>query len=340
MNVVVMRPILDALAHDSRVRLHLAAKYRRKDDAPSMIRATNLQDVVPVSAKEAGRLRADLYLCAEGSRPPGKRCHRRVVMFHGASFKGRSVAKKLKFFDRILLVGPWQHRQFLARGYFEEGDPRLERIGMPKLDALANGTIDRGALRVRLGIPREKKIVLYAPTWGEHSSMFKMGESIVEHAAKMPGVHVLVKFHDHLLDLNHSPIDWAARSGTWSWKNVTIYRDIDVVPALALADVLISDASSVLQEFTLVDRPIVYCDVPELFRSKRYKKTADTETWSQKGGVVIRGAHELSTALERCFSNPSEFSPIRRKIAEDVFYNPGTATEAALAVIRSELGWR
>jgi hypothetical protein len=339
MNVVVMRPILDALLSDPRVRVHLAAKYRRADDAAAMIRATGLERVNPLTAREAARLRADLYLCAEGSRPAGKRSHRRVVMFHGASFKGRSIAKKLKFFDRVLLVGPWQHRQFVARGYFDADDPRLVRCGMPKLDALVTGSIDTGALRARLRIPERARVVLYAPTWGEHSSMFKMGESVIEHAARVPNVHVVVKFHDHLLDPHHSPIDWAARARAWTYPNVSIHDDLDVVPALALADVLISDASSVLQEFTLLDRPIVYCDVPELFASKRYKKTADTDTWAQKGGIVVGDGAAIGPALERCFADPSEFSPIRRKIAADVFYNPGAATKAALSVIHEELGW-
>ncbi len=338
MNIVVMRPIIDALQRDPRIRLILAAKFRTRDDAPAMIAATRLKDVEPMKRRAAHKYRADLYIAPDGSRVAGKRSYRRMLTFHGASFKGRSIAKKAKFFDKIMLVGPWQRRQFIARKFIKEGDPRLVEIGMPKLDPLVNGSIDVRALRARLGIDPSKKVVLYAPTWGEHSSIFKMGEAMLERASRIDGIHVLVKLHDHLKDPNHSKIDWEARAKAWPWKNVSLYEDIDVVPAMALADVLISDASSVLQEFMLLDRPIVYCDVPELFQSKRYRKTADVDTWSQKGGIVIKTGDEIAAALDRCFSDPSEFSAARRAIANDVFYNPGIATQRALELVYSELG--
>lgn len=337
MNIVILRPILERLQRDSRIRLYLSAKFLQKDDPESMIRATGLRDVTPLKQSRARRFPADLYLSTDGSRVPGKSSYRRLLTFHGASFKGRTIAKKTRFFDKIMLVGPWQRRQFVARGYFQDNDPRFVPIGMPKLDKLAARGHDVVAIRRSLGIADHERVVLYAPTWGEQSSIFKMGEAMLEAASTVPNVRILVKLHDHLMDPTRSPIDWLERAQQWPWKNVELYRDIDVVPALAIADVLISDASSVIQEFMLLDRPVIYCDVPELLKSKRYKKTADTQTWFQKGGPVIKTGPEIVPALERSLGNPSEFSEIRRKIAEDVFYNPGTATEHALRLIYTEL---
>lgn len=41
----------------------------------------------------------------------------------------------------------------------------------------------------------------------------------------------------------------------------------DILPTLFLADLLISDASSVANEYTLLDRPIVFLDVPEMIEA-------------------------------------------------------------------------
>jgi hypothetical protein len=337
MNVVVLRPLIDAMGRDPRIRLFLSGKFRQQDDPQGLIDATGLAGVTPLSKREARKLRADLYVSAEGSRPAGKRSHRRALVFHGASFKGRSVARKTRFFDRILLVGPWQRRQFVARGWFSENDPRLVAAGMPKLDRLVRGDVDRDAVRRGLGIGHGEKLVLYAPTWGEHSSIFTMGDELVRCAAAIPGVRIVVKLHDHLLDPTRSEIDWRSRLRAFEALGVVRYDDVDVVPALAAADVLVSDASSVLQEFALLDRPIVYADVPELFASSRYRKSADTATWHQKGGIVIRRGEEIVAALERSFAAPSEFSAQRRAIAQDVFYCPGDATRRCLEILYAEL---
>ena len=76
-----------------------------------------------------------------------------------------------------------------------------------------------------------------------------------------------------------------------------LVREPDVVRTMSIADLLISDASSVANEFALLDRPIVFLDVPELIElTLRKGARLDLETWGRKGGVVVP---DVPAALER-----------------------------------------
>lgn len=337
MNLVCLRPMLDVLRQDDRVDVSLAGHVGGGDDVRPLLEEAGLDDVTPLSERAAKGLAADLYLCADGTRF-GKRCHSRVLTFHGVSFKGRSLGDRPGWFHRVMLVGPYQRRRFVGQGTFAADDPALVDVGFPKLDGLVRGEIDRAEVRRAHGVPDDAKCVLYAPTWGEHSSLESWGEPLVAALGRLPGVHVLVKLHDHAFDASRAGQDWAAATERWSGPNVVVARGVrDVVPLLAAADVLVTDASSVAQEFCLLDRPIVYADVPALFESERYRATVDHETWGRRAGEIAESPDALADAVSRALTDPEARSDVRRGVAEDLFYSPGSATERALDVLYGEL---
>lgn len=109
-------------------------------------------------------------------------------------------------------------------------------------------------------------------------------------------------------------------------------RELDVIPLLFLADVLITDASSVANEYALLDRPLVYLDVPELIQASRdVGAFVDLETWGRRGGVVVERPAEVEAAVADSLAHPARLAPIRAAIVRDLFYHPGKATEAASA---------
>ncbi len=334
-SVLCLRPLLEALARDPRIDLFFTGEYRGRDDEAELLACAALSRVNVLGENEAKALRGDLYLCPDNSRA-GKRCHCRVLTFHGVSFKGRSLVERARWFHRVFLVGPYQRRRLVELGVFPEGDARLLDIGMPKLDGLARGAVDRGAARREAGAGPGETCVLYAPTWGEHSSLVTMGEALLAELSARGDVKVLIKLHDHHVNPERSAVDWAERLRGQGLPNVVLHQGPDVVPALAAADVLISDASSVTQEFCLLDRPILFADVPELFASERYQDTLDLETWGRRIGITFRAPEEVHAALERSLRAPGEFSALRRQAAADVFYHPGEATRrGVLALYRA-----
>jgi len=111
---------------------------------------------------------------------------------------------------------------------------------------------------------------------------------------------------------------------------VKIVHNWDVCPALFAADLLISDASSVSSEFTLLDRPIIFIAVPDLLQ--RWRK-ADLDTWGRKTGWAATSLEGLNRCIDAALADPMKHSAVRRAAAADLFYKPGTATDRAVAEI-------
>ena len=72
-------------------------------------------------------------------------------------------------------------------------------------------------------------------------------------------------------------------------------RQPDVILTLFAADLLITDASSVANEYALLDRPIVFLDVPELLAAAGGEGSApDLETWGRRAARSSRDRRILS----------------------------------------------
>ncbi|MGH8428956.1 MAG: CDP-glycerol glycerophosphotransferase family protein, partial [Solimonas sp.] len=81
-----------------------------------------------------------------------------------------------------------------------------------------------------------------------------------------------------------------------------------------------------------------FLDVPELLEDMRAKgRSLDLETWGRKGGVTARWPDEAVEAVRWSLAHPRNGGPVRRAMARDLFYNPGKATDAAVAWIKSRL---
>ncbi len=278
----------------------------------------------------------DLVLCAHVSGHFPREDKERVHLFHGVSFRNMAVRRDVLVYDRLFLVGPYMRRLFTEQQLLREGDPRLVNIGFPKLDRLVDGSLDRRAILNRLGFSGRRPVVLYAPTGQKDNSLAHTGEAMLERLRATGKYDVLVKLHDHPRD---RVTDWPARLKPLLDRHTRLVADYDVVPYLFVADLLISDASSVSNEYALLNRPMVFLDVPELLDNMKKKGVAlDLDTWGRKGGVTTRWPDEAVEAVAWSLAHPRRGSEVRRAMARDLFFNPGRATAAALQWIEHRLG--
>lgn len=331
-NVAVYERVLQRLSGDSRFQLSLTSRNTRVRPANAVFDGFDLPRSLRVNDRIAAFRKYDLYLSPD-MYILAKRSQIKVHTFHGISIKGKAFSDKVLPYDRLFLIGPYQRRRFVERGVLPEDDPRFVPVGMPKTDALFDGSINRDAYLEKHGLDPRRKTLLYAPTWRPESSLNRMGEALIR---SMPGSpwNLMVKLHDLSYEIKNG-IDWSRKLNELRGANVAIIREGDVTPALFSADLLVSDASSVANEYTLLDRPIVFIDVPELF--EKYKESIDLEGWGQSSGPVVRSVEELHREIEASLAEPGRFQVQRRRIAEEGFYNPGRATDAALAAIEELL---
>ncbi|MGH8973065.1 MAG: CDP-glycerol glycerophosphotransferase family protein, partial [Acidimicrobiia bacterium] len=172
------------------------------------------------------------------------------------------------------------------------------------------------------------------PTGERFNSLETMGEELIARLDATGEYDLLIKLHDH----PHTTIDWFSRLAPLESDHVRLVRHIDVIPTLFIADLLITDASSVANEYALLDRPIVFLDVPELVEIT-YAKGAllDLGTWGRRGGRLSHSPASAVKDIEASLADPAENSDVRQALVADMFFNPGRATAAATAWMHEEL---
>ena len=260
----------------------------------------------------------------------------RIQIFHGVSFRNAAVRCENLGADYYFMVGPYMRQRFAAAGLIAEDDPRGVNIGFPKTDRLLHD--DGARLRVcrRYGFDPQRPLVLYAPTGQRHNSLELFGLEVIEALNATGRYNLLVKLHDHPKAPSR---DWVVALSELERPGFRLARELDVVPLLAAAELLITDASSVSNEYSLVDRPIVFLDTPKLIAKASAKEGSmvDLETWGRRGGPVVEGPDEIARVVEQSFVAPGRYSAVRRQMAKSLFYNPGRAPEAAVRFLRSGL---
>lgn len=337
---VCFQPIYERLRRMRGVEVFLSGGREAADGRPALS-AAQLYAPFRVPRERVislSRMRArdfDMVFCAHVSGYFPRNDKERVQLFHGVSFRNMAVRRDVLVYDHLFIVGPYMKRLFTDQQMLRESDPRLVPVGFPKLDRLVDGSLDRRALLRRVGFSGRRPILLYAPTGQVGNSLEHTGEAVLQRLKKTGKYDILIKLHDHPRDQS---VDWAARLKPLLDEHVRLAKDYDVVPYLFLADLLITDASSVSNEYSLLDRPMVFLDVPQLLASMLKKKVSlDLETWGRKGGATVQWPDEAVDAVADALAHPRRDGAIRRAMARDLFYNPGRATDAAMTWITRRL---
>lgn len=278
----------------------------------------------------------DMVFCAHVSGYFPREEKDRIQLFHGVSFRNMAVRRDVLVYDHLFVVGPYMRRLFTAQGMLRDRDPRLVPIGFPKLDRLVNGALDRRRILRRLKLSGRRPIVLYAPTGQKDNSLETgVGEAMIERLRRTGKYDILIKLHDHPRD---RATDWPDRLAPLLDAHTRLVHDYDVVPYLFLADLLVTDASSVSNEYALMNRPMVFLDVPQLLAAMQRKGVAlDLDTWGRKGGVTVRWPDEAVEAIAWSLAHARSGAALRRAMARDLFYNPGSATDRAMDWIGDRL---
>lgn len=332
---VMMRPIVRALRRVADRRFYGCSRLFGQSDGGEAFTRAGLEGLTPMSRLRARFVRFDLYLSADFSiAAPRARC--KVHTFHGVSFRNHAINTAALRYDLLLVAGPYMRRRFEELGIVDESNAaRFPVVGMPKLDALVDGSIDRVAVLERLGLDPSRRTVLYAPTWSKKFSSLEVHRQEMVSALSSLPHNVIVKLHDNSLDPRKATADWPAAFRAVESERLKYSEDPDIVPLLAAADAVVSDASSVANEFTILDRPIVFVATPGL--REKVKDKADLETWGQRAGETVEHPSALSRAIDHEFADPSRLSSVRRALAADLFFEPGRATLHAVAAIERAL---
>ena len=335
MEYAMMAPVHRRLLQDPRVRVHLTSSERPGRMTAIYREAGSGCLLLP---RRAMRMKFDACLAADFIWATLPRGTRRVQMFHGVAGKWGHIydrpAASMRQWDRLFFINRRRLQNFIASGAVTADSPAIRLVGMPKADCLVDGTLRRDEVLERHGIDPSTRTVLYAPTWTRFSSLNAMGEEVVSRLVDA-GYMVLVKLHDNSLDMAHENsggVDWAARLEPILRRGGgRLVRDGNAAPWLVASDVLVTDHSSIGFEYLLLDRPLVRIEMPELI-SGAHVPTEYVELMAE-AAASVRDAAGVLQAVDAAFQNPVDGSEQRRRVAEELFFDPGRATERAVAEI-------
>ncbi|MGW6689920.1 bifunctional glycosyltransferase/CDP-glycerol:glycerophosphate glycerophosphotransferase [Streptomyces sp. NPDC054961] len=253
--------------------------------------------------------------------------------FHEPRTKAQGRAGQDRFqaavdrFDHFLIRSEHDART-LAKG-FRLRDEVLLRTGYPRNDALVaahrseadSGERVRGPLAGEFGIDPEKKVLLYAPTFRANADGTVEGFEFpfdVEEFADRLGDRFTLLVRTHYLNSVTLPPSVAGRV-------IDVSRHHDITPLLALADGLITDYSSVMFDYAVLDRPM-------LFFAYDYEKYATDirgtyfDLKEKAPGPVVATADELLQAVAAFDEADAKYAEARQRfLAEFGEYDRGDA---------------
>lgn len=177
----------------------------------------------------------------------------KTQVFHGLAGEKKGHFRIRHYFDLYLTQGPYFTKRFnelkIKHGNFD-----VIETGWPKLDVFHTEkdsyVSEKKAL---LKTHNASKIILYAPTFSPSlTSVSELFEDI-ENLAIETNHLILFKFHD----LMH--IKWieAYKELADKYDNIIFIKEKNIIKFLILADLLISDTSSVIYEFLLLNKPAI-----------------------------------------------------------------------------------
>jgi len=332
-------PVRAAMAADDRVAFSFIAS-EEPAKAASIFRDAG-EGASIVGPTRAALMKFDAYVTSDfmWARLLHRTC--RIQVFHGVGGKYGFDAptESLRAWHRLFFVNRRRLRNCVAAGAIDADSQAIRLIGMPKVDVLVDGSLRRDAVLHTLGLPPDRPTVLYAPTWSPASSLNAIGIDLVRRLGELP-VNVVVKLHDRSLDPRpqySGGIDWRTELRPYLKPgSLVLAGGADICPSLVAADVMITDHSSAGFEYLLLDRPIVRIHRPELLQLANVHRdyvellASVSESTTQVADTVA--------AVERAIVDPAARSAERRAVAEDLFYQPGTATQRCVAALYEALG--
>lgn len=281
--------------------------------------------------------RFDTVVLTDRPQVTSWRSTRFVYLHHGSSFGSSESHYAFRLYaegqcEFLLALHPGERE--LAFAMFGPAlANRVRVVGQPKLDRLANRTMETETCRRALSLDPGRKTVLVTSHWTPTSLMCTCGESILAQLRVRRDLNVLVTAHHHLwapADPRAGGVDWCARLA-WVGREPhmrLLPQAPDVHALMSLADVMIGDHSSATLECAVLGRPLlVFLNPAHQFR--------DPELVSliAKTASVFRDPAQLPTLLDQALEHPGIHAGRRERLLAATFAFLGTsADEAARAV--------
>lgn len=277
---------------------------------------------------------SQIYLQTWHGTPLKKLAHD-IVVPEGTTFyrSGMSIEEMRSTYDDDVskynyMISPSAFTTEVFQSAFKIERQRLIETGYPRNDILSNyQNSDLEAIKAKLNLPSNKKVILYAPTWRDNSFnlkgyTFKLKVDFKKWQ-KTLGKDYVVIFKPHYLIVNDFDLE--------SVKDFVYFVDPkeDISSLYLIADILVTDYSSVFFDYAILRRPI-YFYMYDLDSYRDELRGFYLDIYQDLPGKVIENEDSLLEKISQ-----SEFDYDKLKLFNQRFNNheDGNASKRVLDIL-------
>ena len=272
-------------------------------------------DSFTTSLKVIKAYRSDVIF-APGNEVPYFLRGLKTQIFHGLAGEKKGHFRIRQYFDLYLTQGPYFTNRFNELKE-EHKDFDVIETGWPKLDVYYKNHEELSELKN--GLIKEysaKRIILYAPTF---SPKLTCAPHLIEE------IKLLAENKDYLILLKFHPLmaeEWVEKYKKLAeqTKNIIYQTENDITKFLIISDLLISDTSSVVYEFLLLDKPAI-----------TFNSISNNIVWKD-----LKSFENLNLEVDDTFQNDN-YAKLRKQIIEE--YHPYNDGQSARRMVEAVEGY-
>ncbi len=262
---------------------------------------------------------------------------KQVQAFHDISSKDNRFRRHVANHDLLLLCGPRTRDGFERIGVLER--TRWTMVGLCKSDPVFDGRLRGPEVLAEMGLAKDRPTVIYAPTHGALSSFHRWGRQICQAIGEE--YNLIVTLHPYIaIDAQQNAVAAealrAVEADLQERRNAVFFpSEADAVRVMCPADVMVTDYSSLAEEFLMFDRPLVIFDhlAGATGRDAERRRRLDIEAVFPAAEVTTE-VGEIARAVDRALTRPQEKAAERQRLRDYIFYKlDGKASERAVAAI-------
>ena len=251
-----------------------------------------------------------------------------VHMLHAASDVTLYRMFGLDYYDAVLLSGDFQEVDIRNLEKLRDLPAKeLVKVGIPYMDEMEK------RLNAAKSLQKHERTVLLAPSWGPEAIFSKFGDKIIE-VLLATGWHIIIRPHPQSFTSEKETIDDLMKKYPPS-ERLEWNCDSDNFEVLCRSDILISDFSGVIFDFSLIyDKPVIYT-AAKLDTSLYDAWWLDTPVWTTT--VLPKLGRELNDEnllglkeiIDDCITD-DRYSHGREEVRQETWAYPG---EGAVRVV-------
>lgn len=231
----------------------------------------------------------------------------------------------IDYYDAVLLSGEYQAQDIRNLEKLRElPEKELYKVGIPYMDKMIARLESEGPA------PEHERTVLLAPSWGQSAIFSVYGSKILDVLLKT-GYHIIVRPHPQSFKSEKDMIERLMKeypdSDRLEWN-----KDTDNFDVLRRSDILISDFSGVIFDFSLVyDKPVIYTN-PNFDLSPYDAWWLDTPLWTTTAlprlgrELTANNMDHLKELIDSCLSD-AQYVEGRRQVKAETWEFVGQGAE-------------